>query len=133
MIAFLTLSAGAKVTVENAWVRQMPPGMDVTAGFMVVKNDGKKTEIKKIKAGFAKVAELHTHVVEEGIMQMRKVDSMTVPAKGELKLRPHGKHIMFFGVKSSLKAGDKEKVEIILSNGEKIEAQFEIKGMKDGE
>ena len=125
-----TLFAGA-ITAKDPYVRVMPPGASASAGFVVFENSSDK-DIKIIGANtdFAGTTELHTHEIKEGIMQMRKVESMTVPAKGKLVLKPHGKHLMFFDLKKNLKPNDKVQIKFKLSNDETLDATFMARDLK---
>jgi periplasmic copper chaperone A len=40
--------------------------------------------------------ELHDHLHEDGVMRMRQVDRVTVPAQGQVVLKPMGLHVMCF-------------------------------------
>ena len=51
-------------------------------------------------------AELHHHIMDNGVMRMRQVKAMDVPAAAMTKLMPGSFHIMLFELKSMLKEGD---------------------------
>lgn len=128
MTVCFSVSAHAQVSAKNGRIRLMPPGWKSTAAFVTLKNEGKKNlEVVSAKADFAKKIELHTHKVEDGVMRMRQVDKMTVPANGELVLKPHGNHLMIFGLKSDLKEGSKQKIQLTFSNGKSAEVEFSVK------
>lgn len=134
-LALISLAAWADISYDDAYVRVAPPGAMASAGFVVLKNSSDKDVIALgAKADFAKSVELHTHAVKDGVMQMRKVDQMTIPAKGELRLKPHGNHLMFFDLKKELKAGDKAKIIFQLKDSksektEELEVVFEAKDL----
>lgn len=133
LFTVITLPVFAKLTAKDPYIRLMPPGSGATAGFVVFKNDSKKAvEIIDIKTKFAKVGELHTHKIVEGVMQMRKVDSMKVPAKGELVLKPHDNHLMFFGLKKDLSEGEKLDVILKLKGGEEQTVKFVVRDLNKG-
>lgn len=124
---FLSLGALAQVSAENPRLRLMPPGSTSTAGFVVLKNSSdQEIEIVAAKASFAKTIELHTHKIEDGIMQMRKVEKMTIPAKGKLELKPHSDHLMIFGMKGNMKEGEKHEIELKFSNGKTHNVVFPV-------
>lgn len=126
-----SIAFASSIAVKDPYVRVMPPGASASAGFVTFKNSSNKdVKIIAAKAEFAGTTELHTHEIKEGIMQMRKVDSMTIPANGELVLKPHGKHLMFFDLQKSLKANDKVKINFKLSNGESLDTTFEARELK---
>lgn len=50
--------------------------------------------------------ELHDHHNEDGVMRMRRVGLITIPHKGNIKLKPGGKHLMCMGLNRDLHKGD---------------------------
>lgn len=69
-------------------------------------------EIVKAEADVAERVELHTHLMEEGRMMMREVESYTVAPDKALTLKPMGHHIMLFDLKAPLVEG--ESFDVIL-------------------
>jgi copper(I)-binding protein len=68
----------------------------------------------------AKAVELHTHTNDNGVMRMRKIDSITVPAGGMTMLKPGGLHIMFIGLNRALNAGDSVPLTLVFADGSRI-------------
>ena len=127
IISFASL---AQVSIEDAYVRVMPPGASASAGFVAFTNSSDKDiDLLSAKADFAGTTELHTHMIKDGIMQMRKVEKMTIPANGKLVLKPHSNHLMFFELKKALKEGDKTSIEFKLSNGKSVKATFDARDL----
>tara|TARA_Y100001936_G_C15975851_1_gene613696 strand:- start:134 stop:538 length:405 start_codon:yes stop_codon:yes gene_type:complete len=124
----VSFSTFAKISYQDAFIRLMPPGSFATAGFITIKN-GSNTAVDLIgvESNFSKVTELHTHVVKDGIMQMRQVKKMKVPAKGELVLKPHGKHLMFLELTKKLDKNLKPKANLKFSNGKELKVLFKKK------
>jgi periplasmic copper chaperone A len=56
---------------------------------------------------------------------------LTVPAKGNLELKPGSYHIMLIGVQQPSKAGDVIPIELTLDNGEKITVNTNVYKRKD--
>jgi len=112
----------------------------ISASFMMLKNDTNK-EVALIKASsdVAKTVELHEHVHDGGMMKMRQVPKIVIPANGVTPLKPGGYHIMLIGLTRKIKAGDKINLTLDFDNGdqEKITATVKkimmgMKGMKKG-
>jgi periplasmic copper chaperone A len=78
----------------------------------------------KADNSIAKVAELHTHLHEGGMMKMRQVPAIEIKAKGEAVLQPSGLHIMLIDIKNPLKEGDKVAITLGFDDGssKRIEA-----------
>ncbi|MES2772055.1 MAG: copper chaperone PCu(A)C [Pseudomonadota bacterium] len=89
--------------VHAAYVRMVPPGSSVTAGFMRIENSA-NTDCKLLKASSpsAMQVELHQHVQEQNVMRMRPVSEIAIKAKTETELSPGGYHLMLIGLKEPL-------------------------------
>lgn len=65
------------------------PGSPNTAAFMVLKNDADKpVTLTAAASPDAGRAELHTHLHENGVMKMRQVESIEIPARGKPSSNP---------------------------------------------
>lgn len=95
-----------QISVADPYVRMAPPGTKTTGAFMTLKNAGDK-EVKLVSAAtqVANVTELHNHINDGGVMRMRQVKEIAVPAKGETALKPGGYHVMLIDMKAPLKEG----------------------------
>jgi|SRR5437764_1761395 len=102
-----------KLVVRDAWIQEGPPSQKITAAFMVIENHA-AADISLVSAGAdaARVVELHKMELEDGMMKMRRVDSINVPAGGSVELKPGGYHLMVIGLKKELKEGDEVKVTL---------------------
>jgi periplasmic copper chaperone A len=107
-----TVAAAQGVKVENAWVRAALPGQQATGAYLEITSE---TQAALVAAGspVAKRAELHTMALEGGIMRMRPVARIELPAGETVKLAPGGFHIMLLGLERALKTG--EVVPLVLS------------------
>lgn len=106
-----------KIIINNAWIQEGPPSQRITAAFMVIENQN-TTEISLLSASVdvAPVVELHKMELEDGMMRMRRVDSIDIPSGGTVELKPGSYHLMVIGVTRELKEGDKVKVTLRFSN-----------------
>ena len=132
LVAGLMVSAGVfaaaadDVSVQEPYVRLAPPNAPATGAFMVIKNNGAK-DVKLVKAEnpASKITELHTHLNEGGVMKMRPVPAVDVPAKGEAVLKPGGLHVMLIDLKAPLKEGEIVPITLGFDDGssKKVEAK----------
>lgn len=124
----MALFAGDEIQFGDPHIKLVPAGAKNTGGFVVIKNaTGKDVKVVRAEANISAVVELHTHVNEGGVMKMRPVPSFTVPAKGELVLKPGSYHIMFINLKRDLKEGEKIPVTIHLEGGAKNTLEFVVR------
>ncbi|MEN6585146.1 MAG: copper chaperone PCu(A)C [Sulfuricella sp.] len=123
---FAAGNAADNVTMGDPYVRLVAPGQNVTGAFMVFKNgDDKDHKVVKADSPASKVAELHTHVNEGGMMKMRPVKDIEIKAKGETALQPGGLHIMLIDLKKPLKEGENVAISVTFEDGssKKFDAQ----------
>lgn len=124
-------SAAEDVTVVDPYVRAVPPGQPNSAAFMQLQNSSTNNHaIVKAESPVSKVVELHTHIMEGGMMKMRQVKQIEIPAQGKTTLQPGGLHVMFLGLKSGLKPGQLVPVTLIYEDGSKTMLHAQVRKMK---
>lgn len=108
------------VSVEDPYVRAVPPGQKNTGAFMLLKNqDSQARSIVSAESDAAEVVELHTHIHENGMMKMRQIDSIDIPASGETVLKPGGLHVMLIGLKQPIVPDEPVEITLVYANGER--------------
>jgi len=123
----------ASIAVEDAYVRSMPPTQTVTGAFMVFKNTTDSDRaVVSAESDVSDKAELHTHLHEDGVMKMRQVDKIDVPAGGETVLEPGGFHVMLIGLKQPLKLGQMVDIKFNIDDGSSVQIQAEVKTVMGG-
>lgn len=106
------------VVAHDAWVREAMGARKVTAVFLTLENTG--TASRSVVSGTADVAEtleLHEMVRDGTMMKMSPVKSIEVPAGARTELKPGGLHLMLFGLKRTLAAGDSVRVTLAMDDG----------------
>jgi copper(I)-binding protein len=109
-VAFFTsapLFAG-DVMVMDAYARVASKVAKSGAAFMMIHNHSDQDDrLIAAASDVAKRVELHTHIEEDGVMKMTKLDDgMIIPAGGMHALKRGGDHVMFMGLTRSLEHGD---------------------------
>jgi len=95
-----------KPTVERAWARATPPGVNVGAAYLTIRNAGPRADqVIALRSPVSERAEIHETRISGDIMQMRQITEATVPAGGLLALEPGGTHVMLIGLRSPLLPG----------------------------
>lgn len=121
-----SLRAGDALKVEEPHVRVTIPGRPA-AGYMTVKNSGTTADaITAASSPLAKRIELHEHSMDGGIMRMRQVEQVEVPAAGEVVFSSGGYHLMISGLDKSVKPGDALPVTLTLKSGKNIEVDYHV-------
>lgn len=117
----------AALEVSNAWIREMPPGPQLTAGYMQINNPSEQDVVVQRFSSprFARV-ELHESQLKDGQMQMRKLENLTIPATEGLDLQPGGWHLMLFEPSAALTAGQTLQVTLDCGN-DKLTTTAEVR------
>ena len=64
--------------------------------FMEIQNSGPADSLLSAETPLAARTELHKHIHEDGVMKMREVEAIDVPAEGVVSLKSGSYHIMLF-------------------------------------
>jgi copper(I)-binding protein len=131
MLMFLSGAVSAQavdeVAIEGAYVRAVPPGQPNSAAFMKVSNKGSAEHA--LVAGStpaAAVVELHTHTMEGGMMRMRQVEKIDLPAGETVSLEPGGLHVMLIGLKQKLVPEETIPLTLRFEDGSEVSLQVPV-------
>ena len=104
------------LTIDHPWARPTVTARQPGAAYFTIRNDG-DTDARLIEArpiGFAEVAELHTHINDDGVMRMRALaDGIVIPAGETVSLEPGGLHVMLFGLEAPLTEGSPQSLTLV--------------------
>ena len=132
VLSILSIAAvfGADIEIEGAYARASIPNAPNSAAFFVIKNNSDKDiAITSANSDIAEKNELHTHIKENKMMKMIKIEKLVVPAKSSLELKSGGDHVMLIGLKKELKAGDEISLELSFSDGDKKKIKVPVKDL----
>lgn len=116
-LIFSTSVWAADVEVNAPYIRAVPPGQSNSAAFMQLSNHGTDIALTGARTDAAQVVELHTHTQDEGVMRMRRIDQIEVPAHHSVTLQPGGLHIMLIGLERPLMEGETVGMTLEYSDG----------------
>jgi copper(I)-binding protein len=120
------LAAGEHPLVfDSAWVRALPPGMGMTAGYGTIINSGAEPlEITVFSSPqFAEVS-LHRTETVDGVSRMHEVPALRVEAGAVVELAPGGYHLMLMKPSAPLATGQTVTVRMTTTDGRDFE--FEV-------
>ena len=116
--ATLALASGVAPAAEGArgslhigqgWATAPIGASKNGAVFLTLYNTGaQKAALVRAKAPGVKRVELHRTTMADGVMRMRPVERIDVPARGHAALRPGGLHVMLIGADDLSAGGDIE-------------------------
>lgn len=102
----MAAATGTEVAVSNAWVRATVPGQPVAGAYLDLRATG-KLELIGVSSPVADRGEIHEMKDEDGMMKMRAVAKVDLPAAETVSLAPGGQHVMLFGIRKPLVEGTK--------------------------
>lgn len=94
-------SAWAQVKVEQAWARATVQGQKATGAFMTI-TAPQATRLVAVSTPVAGVAEIHEMKMDGGVMKMRAMPALELPANQAVELKPGGYHLMLMDLKAPL-------------------------------
>lgn len=124
-------AGGLVITALHPWVRMPLAAADDTAGgarlastaaYLVIQNPtAQADELVAVETPVAETVELHSVTMDDGVMRMRRVGSVPIPAAGEAALEPGGYHMMLIGLYEPLDEGDSVPLLLRLRSGRTLE------------
>ncbi|QLG87490.1 copper chaperone PCu(A)C [Chitinibacter bivalviorum] len=119
-----------ELKIAHPWTRATPPAAKMGGVFLSVNNLSKEGDtLLKAESEVAEQAELHQMSMVDGVMKMRQVPSINVPASGEVKLAPGGLHIMLINLKQALKEGEKIPLKLTFAKAGTVEVKVRVEAM----
>jgi len=111
------------------WVRLVPPGVPNTAAYLGLRNNG--DEDLWIVGGtspVSEVTELHEHTMDAaGVMRMRKVSGIPVPAGSAVELQPGGLHVMLIGLTGPLAENARVPITLVTETGQTLHFEARVR------
>jgi len=121
------LGQGRAPVVSDAWVRLPAAAGRPAAGYMVITGGAEPDALVSARSLAASRIEVHTMAMDSGVMRMRMVPEIAVPAGTRVEFRPGGNHLMLFGLDERLKPGDRVPVTLGFRSGVSITIEAQIR------
>lgn len=121
----------AEIEAENAWVR-LPAVPDRPAvGYFTLHGGARSTTLIAVNADLAQRTEMHESMGSGGMMTMRPLRQLPLPANGTITFAPGAKHLMLFGVNPALKPGGSTILTFTFADGSRIDRKAWALGAGD--
>jgi copper(I)-binding protein len=122
------------VAIEHGWSRPAAAGAN-SAGYFHIRNGGQSADLLTgVESPVAGKVELHESSVKDGVMSMTPITGGVEVAPGaDVKLEPGGKHVMFIGLGSALKVGDKVPVTLIFRDAGRVAVELPVQAAPAGD
>ncbi len=121
-------STGQSLDMSDAWLRAMPPGAGVAAGYVTLHNGtAKDMRVVGWRSPIAESVEVHEMKMEGGQMRMRQLEGGLSIASGQtVALAPGGFHLMFMGVKQAAPIGSSVAVQLVMADGSTLDLSLPV-------
>jgi copper(I)-binding protein len=124
-------TAAELIVVQAPYVRAVPPGVPNSASYMVLlNNDNRDHALVGVESPVAKVLELHAHTMQDGMMQMRRVGKIELPAGATIGLQPGGLHVMLIGLQQKLVPGEEVPITLLFEDGSKQQIDVPVRKLQ---
>ncbi|OUD09247.1 copper-binding protein [Marivivens niveibacter] len=121
-------TAESNIEIHDAYARAS--GMSAVAGaaFMMIHNAGDQDDqLIDARSDVSARVELHTHIMEDGIAKMRRVEGgFTIPAGGGHILERGADHVMFMGLTQPFEQGAEIPVTLVFEHAGEIEIMIPV-------
>lgn len=121
--------ASGRMVVTDAWAR---PSMSIDqagAAYMTITNEtGQADALLSVATPAAANPELHQTTAEgSGMMGMRPVERVNVPAGGTVSLEPGGFHVMLINLTEELTAGSTIELTLTFEKAGEVKVTAEVR------
>ena len=115
------------IHVDRPWARASIGAAKAGAAYMTLANHGSQADrLLAVETDAARRSELHTHLMEDGVMKMRQVEAIEVAPGTPTVLAPGGLHIMLMGLAAPLEQGKSFPLRLIFERAGALEVTVEI-------
>lgn len=128
LLSTSVLADTSKINFNQGWIKQLPPVIPVRAGYVEIENKSKQNhEIIAFQSSWFDTVEMHESLLQDGVMKMVQLDSISLPAQGKVTLQPGGKHLMLMTPQQALQIGDRVDVIVTFADGSSITIELEVR------
>ena len=115
----------AQVKIDNAWARATVQGQKATGAFMTF-TAAQTTRLVAVSTPVAGVAEIHEMKMDSGVMKMRAVPGLDLPANQAVELKPGGYHLMLMDLKAPLTKDASVALTLTFKNAKGVESRQQV-------
>lgn len=124
-------SAPPAVSVDGVWARATVPGQSGSAAYFTIRNAGGEDKLLTVSSPGAD-ASLHSTSMDNGVMRMRPLQALDIPANGTVELKPGGTHVMLMGLKQPLQAGSALELDLKFEKSGERKVMAEVRPASSG-
>ncbi len=122
---------GVSIKVDDPWVRATVAPQKATGAFMQL-TAAKAARVVGASSPVAEVVEIHEMKMDGGVMKMRAMEALALPAGQAVALKPGSYHVMLMGLKAPIQAGDTVPLTLTVEGEDKARSTVEIQAKARG-
>lgn len=129
LLAAVLLSASVyagDIQVEAAWSRATAPGQEAASLDLSITSK-QPAILLGVSSPASRTVEMHSMTHEGGMMKMREVKAIELPAGKRVSLGASGYHLMLVGLKAPLKAGENIPLTLTVKVANKRTVKVEVR------
>ncbi|HEY5219063.1 MAG TPA: copper chaperone PCu(A)C [Gemmatimonadaceae bacterium] len=105
------------VSWTHGYIVSPAPGSPAVAYLWLTNSTSSADTVTEVRVGGADSAQVHENMpTGNGMENMERVVALAVPAHDTLRLAPGGYHVMVFGIRGTLRAGDSTAVTVTFTH-----------------
>ncbi len=116
------LAESSGIVIEDGYARAAGANARTGAAFMVITNtNGTDDRLTAARSDIAERVELHTHIMNDGVAQMREVEGgIPIPAGETVLLERGGLHVMFLGLTGEMAEASEVNIVLVFESAGEI-------------
>ena len=118
-----------EIDVRGAWAAATPGGVENAAAYLTIRNNGQTDDmVLSATSPRARAVEIHemSMSMPEGMMQMRPMGALPLPAGQDTTLAPGATHLMFIDIDAPFAPGETVPVTLEFAQGEAITLELPV-------
>lgn len=106
-----------ELVIQNAWIREAPPGVSSLAGYLELTNNSRETVVlQTVTSEIFERVELHRTRIEGDMARMEHKSELTLSPGQTVRFKPGDYHLMMFNPSRPLRAGDKVRLNFLFKD-----------------
>lgn len=126
LLGFSLSALAADLEIKTPWVRSTVEGQPATGAFMELSSPSGVTVVGAVSP-VAGIVEVHEMKMDNGVMKMRALPQLEIPAGKTVALVPGGYHVMLMDLKSQIKPGSSVPITLKFKTAQGKVQQVDVK------
>lgn len=118
-----------RVRVEAAWVPEPPAVAKHAAAYVTITGGTQDDVLLGADTTAAEVVELHETSLAGGVLRMKPVASLPVPARSRIEFSPGSLHMMLINLRQPLRYGGHIPLELRFAKAGKVAVEAEVRSL----